>query len=192
QLLTIILLAIFLVYVVMGIQYESLLNPFVILTTIPFALIGVVAILYVTNIPVGATVMLGVILLAGIVVNNSIVLVEFIEIQRREKGLSKEAAVLEAGPLRVRPILMTTLTTIAGMLPLALGIGEGSEILQPLAVSTIGGLLGAMLISLFVIPNMYLLFHDAKEGVVAAMVKRRNKAASVPLVHTEEPEMAAK
>ncbi|HWP82614.1 MAG TPA: efflux RND transporter permease subunit [Bacteroidota bacterium] len=167
DLIIIILLAIFLVYVVMGIQYESLLNPFVILTTIPFALIGVIVGLYVTNIPVGATVMLGVILLAGIVVNNSILLVEFIEIMRREKGMSKEEAALAAGPVRLRPIMMTTLTTVVGMLPLALGIGEGSEVLQPLAVSTIGGLLAATIISLLVIPNVYLALHDFRERFFA-------------------------
>ena len=191
-LITIILLAIFLVYVVMGIQYESLLNPFVILTTIPFALIGVVLSLFMTNIPVGATVMLGVILLAGIVVNNSIVLVEFIEISRRE-GMSKEGAALKAGPLRLRPILMTTLTTVVGMLPLALGIGEGSEILQPLAVSTIGGLVGAMLISLFVIPNLYLLFHGAKDAVAARFGRARaGKLQKEPEVGPDRIEVIAK
>ena len=191
-LITIILLAIFLVYVVMGIQYESLLNPFVILTTIPFALIGVVLSLFMTNIPVGATVMLGVILLAGIVVNNSIVLVEFIVISRRE-GMSKEGAALKAGPLRLRPILMTTLTTVVGMLPLALGIGEGSEILQPLAVSTIGGLVGAMLISLFVIPNLYLLFHGAKDAVAARFGRARaGKLQKEPEVGPDRIEVIAK
>ncbi len=174
-LITIILLAIFLVYVVMGVQYESLLNPFVILTTIPFALIGVVLALFVTNIPVGATVMLGVILLAGIVVNNSILLVEFIEILRNEQGLEKSEAVLRAGPLRLRPILMTTLTTVVGMLPLALGIGEGSEVLQPLAVATIGGLLVATTISLFVIPNVYLVLHDGKEWLAVLLGKKMKR-----------------
>ena len=171
-LITIILLAIFLVYVVMAVQYESLLNPFVILTTIPFALIGVILSLVMTSIPVGATVMLGVILLAGIVVNNSIILVEFIEILRREQGMDKVEAVLAAGPLRLRPILMTTLTTVVGMLPLALGIGEGSEVLQPLAVATIGGLTVSTLVSLLVIPNVYLALHDGKEWLAALMGKR--------------------
>lgn len=166
-LITIILLGIFLVYVVMGVQYESMLNPFVILMTIPFALIGVILALLFTGIPVGATVMLGVILLAGIVVNNSIILVEFIEILRKEQGMNKVDAVLAAGPIRLRPILMTTLTTVVGMLPLALGIGEGSEVLQPLAVATIGGLIVATVISLLVIPNVYLALHDGKEWFAA-------------------------
>lgn len=172
-LITIILLAIFLVYVVMSVQYESLLNPFVILMTIPLSLAGVVFGLYVTGIPVGATVMLGVILLAGIVVNNSIILVEFIEILRKEKGMSKVEAVLAAGPIRLRPILMTTLTTVVGMLPLAMGIGEGSEVLQPLAVATIGGLTFAMALSLVVIPSVYLMFHDVKEWLMALFQRQR-------------------
>ncbi|GJQ20680.1 MAG: cation transporter [Bacteroidia bacterium] len=176
---TIILLAIFLVYVVMAVQYESLLNPFVILTTIPLALIGVILSLFVTGIPVGATVMLGVILLAGIVVNNSIILVEFIEILRTEKGLSKTDAVLAAGPIRLRPILMTTATTVVGMLPLALGLGEGSEVLQPLAVATIGGLLFSTVVSLLIIPCTYLLFQDAKERVTA-MFRKKQTAGKAP------------
>ncbi|MEX2116315.1 MAG: efflux RND transporter permease subunit [Bacteroidota bacterium] len=187
-LIIIILLAIFLVYVVMGVQYESLLNPFVILTTIPLAVVGVVLALYATSIPVGATVMLGVILLAGIVVNNSIILVEFIEILQKEHGKTREQAVLAAGPLRLRPILMTTLTTVAGMLPLALGIGEGSEVLQPLAVATIGGLSFATLVSLFVIPNVYLMFHGAKEWV-ATKIGRMAKAR--PAMKEETPEGAS-
>jgi hydrophobe/amphiphile efflux-1 (HAE1) family protein len=164
-LITIILLAIFLVYIVMGVQYESLLNPFVILTTIPLSMVGVILSLYVTSIPVGATVMLGVILLAGIVVNNSIILVEFIELLQKDHGMTREEAVLAAGPLRLRPILMTTLTTVVGMLPLAFGIGEGSEVLQPLAVATIGGLSFSTIVSLFVIPDVYLLLHWAKDWI---------------------------
>jgi CzcA family heavy metal efflux pump len=165
QLFIMIMLAVFLVYIVMVILYESLLNPFVIMLTIPFALVGVVAALYLTNIPLAATALLGIILLAGIVVNNSIVLVEFIEMMRRDKGLSLVEAVREAGPLRLRPILMTTITTVVGMSPLALGIGEGSETLQPLAVAVIGGLIFAMFLTLFVIPNMYLVFHKTKERI---------------------------
>ncbi len=165
QLFMMILLAVFLVYVVMVILYESLLNPFVIMLTIPFALVGVVAALYITNIPLAATALLGIILLAGIVVNNSIVFVEFIEMMRRDHGMSPVDAVKAAGPLRLRPILMTTTTTCVGMSPLALGVGEGSETLQPLAVAVIGGLLFAMFLTLFVIPNMYLVFHRTKERI---------------------------
>lgn len=165
QLFMMIMLAVFLVYVVMVILYESLLNPFVIMLTIPFALVGVVAALYITSIPLAATALLGIILLAGIVVNNSIVLVEFIEMMRRDHGMTIVEAVREAGPLRLRPIMMTTITTVVGMSPLALGIGEGSETLQPLAVTVIGGLIFAMFLTLFVIPNMYLVIHSTKERI---------------------------
>jgi len=165
QLFMMILLAVFLVYVVMVILYESLLNPFVIMLTIPFALVGVVVALYITNIPLAATALLGIILLAGIVVNNSIVFVEFIEMMRRDHGMSAIEAVKAAGPLRLRPIMMTTITTCVGMSPLALGIGEGFETLQPLAVAVIGGLIFAMFLTLFVIPNMYLVFHRTKERI---------------------------
>jgi multidrug efflux pump subunit AcrB len=165
ELFLMILLAVFLVYVVMVILYESLLNPFVIMLTIPFALIGVIAALYLTNIPLAATALLGIILLAGIVVNNSIVFVEFIEMMRRDHGMSHIDAVKAAGPLRIRPILMTTITTVVGMSPLALGVGEGSETLQPLAVAVIGGLIFAMFLTLFVIPNVYLVFHRTKDRI---------------------------
>jgi CzcA family heavy metal efflux pump len=151
-------LAIFLVFVVMAVQYESLRNPLVILLSIPFALIGVVMGLIVTQTEVSMPVFLGLIMLTGIVVNNAIVLVEQIEIER-EKGQSLVPAILEAARLRLRPILMTSLTTVVGMLPLALGIGEGSEMLQPLAVTIVWGLSLSMLISLILVPGVYRLFH---------------------------------
>jgi hydrophobe/amphiphile efflux-1 (HAE1) family protein len=159
QLLTVILLAIFLVFVVLAVLYESLVNPFVILLAIPLSLIGVGLGLWVTGTPMSAPVLLGVILLAGIVVNNSILLVEYAEQIRRKRGLSREAAVVEAGAIRLRPILMTTLTTAFGMLPLALGIGQGSELMRPLAVAVVSGLSVSMLLTLFVIPSAYVLLN---------------------------------
>ena len=133
-------LAVFLVLVVMAVQYESLRNPVVILFSVPFALIGVALGLGWTGLPISMPVWLGLIMLAGIVVNNAIVLVEYIEIQR-DGGLSRVDAILTAGRLRLRPILMATLTTAVGMLPLALALGEGAELLQPLAVTIVAGLL---------------------------------------------------
>ena len=147
-------LAIFLVLVVMAVQYESLRNPFVILLSVPFALSGVALGLAVTGLPVSMPVWLGTIMLAGIVVNNAIVLVEYIEIQRA-RGLPKLEAVINAGHLRLRPILMATLTTVVGMLPLALALGEGAEMLQPLAVTIVSGLLFSMLVSLLLVPSVY-------------------------------------
>ncbi len=147
-------LAIFLVFVVMAVQYESLLNPLVILLSIPFALIGVQWGLYMAELPISMPVWLGIIMLAGIVVNNSIVLVETIELQKNQ-GLNVRESIIEAGALRLRPILMTTLTTIVGSLPLALGWGEGTQMLQPLAVTVVYGLFFSLLISLFLIPICY-------------------------------------
>ena len=147
-------LAVFLVLVVMAVQYESLRNPVVILFSVPFALIGVALGLGWTGLPISMPVWLGLIMLAGIVVNNAIVLVEYIEIQR-DGGLSRVDAILTAGRLRLRPILMATLTTAVGMLPLALALGEGAELLQPLAVTIVAGLLFSMLVSLFLVPSVY-------------------------------------
>jgi len=147
-------LAIFMVFVVMAVQYESLRNPLIILLSIPFCLIGVSAGLNYTGLPFSMPVWLGLIMLAGIVVNNAIVLVEYIEIARDE-GMKKINAITHAVSVRFRPIMMTTLTTVFGMLPLALAWGEGSEMLQPLAVTLISGLLFAMFVSLLLVPVFY-------------------------------------
>ncbi len=147
-------LALFLVLVVMAVQYESLRNPIIIMLSVPFALTGVVLGLQWAELPVSMPVWLGLIMLAGIVVNNAIVLVEFIEIQRAA-GLDRDAAILEAARLRLRPILMTTLTTVVGMLPLALAWGEGAEMLQPLAVTMVAGLSYSTLVSLVLVPMVY-------------------------------------
>ena len=162
-LMTVTLLAIFLVFVVMAVQYERLANPLVILTAVPLALIGVGAALLITGTNLSAPVLLGVILLVGIVVNNAILLVEYIEIGKREKNLKPFDAVVDAGAIRFRPILMTTLTTVCGMLPLAIGMGEGSELMRPLAISVVGGLLISMLLTLFVVPSLYLIITGFSE-----------------------------
>ncbi len=151
-------LALFLVFVVMAVQYESLRNPAVIMLGVPFALIGVVIGLLATALPLSMPVWLGIIMLIGVVVNNAIVLVEYIELLRLRGG-ALLASIVEAARLRLRPILMTTLTTVAGMSPLALGLGEGSEMLRPLAVCMVFGLLFSMLVSLLLIPSIYLLAH---------------------------------
>ena len=153
-------LAIFFVFVVMAVQYEKLFSPLVILTSLPFALIGVAAALLITGLPLSASVLLGIIFLTGIVVNNAILLVEFAENYQLKEDQSLIDAVTEAGKVRFRPILMTTLTTIFGMLPLAIGLGEGSEILQPLAVTVIGGLVVGTFLTLMILPGMYLLLSD--------------------------------
>ncbi|MBA1333335.1 acriflavin resistance protein, partial [Candidatus Endoriftia persephone str. Guaymas] len=150
-------LALFLVFVVMAVQYESLRNPLVIMLSVPFALIGVVLGLQWSELSLSMPVWLGLIMLAGIVVNNAIVLVEYISLQLQQ-GVALDAAIVEAARLRLRPILMTTLTTlttVAGMLPLALALGEGAEMLQPLAVTIVSGLSFSTLVTLLLIPAVY-------------------------------------
>ena len=147
-------LAVFLVYLVMASQFESLIHPFVILFTIPLALVGAVIALFVTGTTINIVALIGVIMLAGIVVNNAIVLVDLIN-QLRSQGKDKTDAILEAGRARLRPILMTSLTTALGLLPMALGFGEGSEIRAPMAITVIGGLTVSTLLTLIVIPVVY-------------------------------------
>jgi len=160
-------LAIFLVYLVMASQFESLVHPFVILFTIPLALVGAVLALYVTGTTVNVVAFIGVIMLAGIVVNNAIVLVDLIN-QLQAQGVEKTAAILEAGKARLRPILMTTLTTVLGLLPMAIGLGEGSEVRTPMAITVIGGLVVSTLLTLVVIPVVYSLL-DRKRWPATAM-----------------------
>lgn len=150
-------LAVFLVYLVMASQFESLKHPFVILFTIPLSLIGAAFALALSGVVINVVVMIGAILLAGIVVNNGIVLITSVN-QRRGAGLARREAILDAGRTRLRPILMTTLTTVLGLLPLMLGVGEGAEVQRPMAITVIGGLSLATLLTLFVIPVVYTLF----------------------------------
>ena len=171
ELATVVALALFLVFVVLAVQYERLSNPLVILATAPLALIGVSLALTFTATPLSAPVLIGVILLVGIVVNNAILLVEYIEIGRA-RGLSVSRAVVAAGTVRLRPILMTTLTTVLGMTPLALGLGQGAEIMQPLALTVVGGLLGAMFLTLLVVPCMYLIIDRAAAVLRRALTGR--------------------
>ncbi|MEX2257587.1 MAG: efflux RND transporter permease subunit [Woeseia sp.] len=148
------ILAVFLVYLVMASQFESLIHPFVILFTIPLALVGAVLALFLTGTTINVIAFIGVIMLAGIVVNNAIVLVDLIN-KLRAGGTEKFAAIREAGRARLRPILMTTLTTVLGLLPMALGFGEGAEIRTPMAITVIGGLLVSTVLTLVVIPVVY-------------------------------------
>lgn len=150
-------LAIFMVYIVMASQFESFLHPFLILFTVPMACAGSIYGLVLTGTNVSVVVFIGLIMLAGIVVNNAIVLIDRIN-QLRQSGVAKSEAIIEAAQSRLRPILMTTLTTVLGLLPMAIGLGEGSEIRTPMAVTVIFGLLFASLLTLFLIPVLYSLF----------------------------------
>jgi CzcA family heavy metal efflux pump len=174
------LLAVFLVWVVMAVQYESVRNPLVILVSVPLALVGVVLLLRITATPLSAPALLGVILLAGIVVNNAILLVEYVEQIRRERNMAPEQAVVEAGAIRLRPILMTTTTTVLGMLPLAIGIGEGTEMMRPLALSVVGGLSISMILTLVVIPCAYLVIHGAADRLMAWVIGGKREVQPVP------------
>ncbi|NIV17549.1 MAG: MMPL family transporter [Woeseiaceae bacterium] len=147
-------LAIFLVYLVMASQFESLIHPFVILFTIPLALVGAVLALFITGTTINIVALIGVIMLAGIVVNNAIVLVDLIN-QLRSQGMERFDAIMEAGSARLRPILMTSLTTALGLLPMAIGFGEGAEVRAPMAITVIGGLLVSTFLTLVVIPVVY-------------------------------------
>ncbi|MGK0291355.1 MAG: HAE1 family hydrophobic/amphiphilic exporter-1 [bacterium] len=164
------LLAIFLVYIVMASQFESFLQPFIIIFSIPFALSGVILGLMITNQSINVLVFIGLIMLAGIVVNNAIVLVDSIN-QLQTSGLDKIEAIIQAGRSRLRPILMTSLTTALGLLPMALGIGEGAEMRTPLAITVISGLLSSTLLSLVVIPLIYQVIIREKRPKEEQLVK---------------------
>jgi HAE1 family hydrophobic/amphiphilic exporter-1 len=144
-------LAVFLVYVVMAVQFESVRYPFVILLAVPLGIVGAVAALWISGTPLSVLALIGAVMLAGIVVNNAIVLVDAV-LRRRRAGQGLEQAIVGAGRERLRPIVMTTATTVLALLPLALGLGAGGELRRPLALTVIGGLTGATLLTLFVIP----------------------------------------
>ncbi|HEX9783802.1 MAG TPA: efflux RND transporter permease subunit [Opitutaceae bacterium] len=159
-------LAVFLVYIVMASQFESLVHPFIIMFSVPLALIGVVAALWIGHIPLSIIVFIGLIMLAGIVVNNAIVLIDFINTLRRA-GAELDDAVRQAGAARLRPILMTTLTTVLGLLPMALGLGEGAEIRAPMAITVIVGLTSSTILTLVVIPTLYVAIERIRPRAVA-------------------------
>ncbi|MEM9003233.1 MAG: efflux RND transporter permease subunit [Cyanobacteria bacterium P01_F01_bin.86] len=152
-------LATFLVFTVMAVQYNSLIDPLVIMLTVPLALAGGILGLFITQTAIGATVIVGAVLLVGIVVNNAIILVELANQIYHDDGCDRPTAILKAAPQRLRPILMTTVTTVLGLLPLALGIGDGSEFLQPMGIVVFSGLSLSTLLTLFIIPCFYTLLH---------------------------------
>ena len=155
-----ILMAVVLIYMVMAAQFERFLDPLIVMVTVPLAFIGVVPTLLLTGTSLNMQSLMGVVMLIGIVVNNAIVLVDYINLMRREQSLGIREAVVQAGRLRLRPILMTTCTTVLGMLPLAFGGGAGGEIQAALARSVIGGLTVSTLITLVLIPAVYTSVHD--------------------------------
>ena len=161
-----ILLAIFLVYIVMASQFESTLNPLTIMFTIPFALIGSIWALFITDKVISVIVLIGIVMLAGIVVNNAIVLVDCIN-QRRRDGMERRAAIIEAGKLRFRPIIMTATTTILALIPMSLGFGKGAELRSAMGITVIGGLLTSTILTLVIIPIVYDLIEGCKSKIIS-------------------------
>lgn len=155
-----IILALVLIYMVMASQFESIKDPFIVMFSVPFALIGVSVILYLTGTTYNIQTYIGIIMLAGIVVNNAILLVNTTNQLRQAEGMKLREAIEEAGRRRLRPILMTALSTVLGLLPMAIGLGEGSETQAPLARAVVGGLLSSTLITLILIPVLYSLFES--------------------------------
>ena len=170
------LLAVGLIYMVLASLFESLVHPFTIMLTVPLALIGVVGGLLVRGLPFGVMAAIGTILLAGIAVNGSIVLVDHVTHLRR-RGVAREQALVEAAKVRLRPILMTSLTTMLALVPLALGVGTGASLRAPLAVAVIGGLLTSTVMTLFVVPCLYSLLDDLRPQRVR---EERARAAGAP------------
>ncbi len=169
------LLAVFLVYLVMASQFESFRQPMVIMTSVPLALVGAILSLWITGTPISVVALIGVVMLAGIVVNNAIVLLDTVNQLRRDEGMELADALREGGRLRLRPIIITTLTTVLGLLPLALIQGEGAELRAPLAIPVIGGLLVATVLTLVVVPVLYHLV----EGRTLRRAQERASAAGV-------------
>lgn len=164
QLILMLLLGVLFIYLIMVAQFQSLLSPFIIMFTIPLAFTGGFLGLFLTGSEISVIAMIGFVMLSGIIVNNGIVLVDYIN-QLRKRGMSKKEAIAQAGSTRLRPILMTAFTTVLGLLTMAMGIGLGADMIQPMAIVTIGGLLYGTLLTLLVVPCIYDLFHREKSMV---------------------------
>ena len=159
------ILAIAFIYIVLASQFESFLEPFIIMLSMPLALVGALLLLLATGKHLGMPAMIGVVMLMGLVTKNAILLIDYTNRLRREQGLGVRDALLAAGPVRLRPIMMTTVAMVLGMLPSALGTGDGSEFRAPISIATIGGLITSTLLTLVVIPVAYLLLEGAVERV---------------------------
>jgi len=171
----------FLVYMVMASQFESLLDPFIIIFTVPLALMGAIWSLFITGTSISVTALIGMVLLVGIVVNNGIVMVDYINQLREKQGYHLWTAILTGGKRRIRPILMTALTTILAMVPIALKLGSGAELWVPMARSVIGGLILATALTLFLIPIIYLIFEKLS-------LKREQKKRGIEMKSIVKPE----
>src|SRR5690606_37761163 len=165
------ILAVVLVYIILAAQYESLTQPFIIMFTMPLAFVGGIWGLVVTGRPLSVPAFIGLVMVVGIVLNNGIVLVDFIN-QLRERGMDRRTALLVGCRTRLRPVLMTTTTTVLAMMPLALGLGEGSEIQSPIAIVTIAGLVLSTVLTLALVPTVYSVVDDVTAWFVRVVVRR--------------------
>jgi HAE1 family hydrophobic/amphiphilic exporter-1 len=179
----VVILAIALIYMLLAAQFESFLDPLVIMVAVPFATIGIIGSLWITHRAFGLTAFIGALMLVGIAVKNAILVVEFTKQLRRDEGYDAREALMHAGPMRLRPILMTTLATLGGMLPIALGIEAGSETQAPLGTVVIGGLITSTLLSLVVVPTIYLLvarYIEPRFAPKPPTIRRRRAEPPVP------------
>lgn len=172
DLLILLIISTLLVYIVMASQFESLTYPFIIILSVPFAFIGSLLLLAITGTPLGIMAFIGLIMLVGMVVKNGIVLIDYINLNR-ERGMSIISAVVHGGRSRLRPVLMTALTTILGMIPLAIGTGQGSEIWKSLGISIVGGMTFSTIVTLIFVPALYSIF--GSYGVVRKRKQHREK-----------------
>jgi HAE1 family hydrophobic/amphiphilic exporter-1 len=168
------ILIVILVYIVMATQFESLAYPFIIMFTIPFAMSGVFMALWISSTPLSLIALIGAIMLVGIVTKNGIVMVDYMNLLV-ERGSNVADAVIAGGKSRLRPVLMTSLTTILGMVPMAMGIGEGSETWQPMGISVVGGLLVSTFLTLFIVPALYAMMEGRKERKAARKAARQKE-----------------
>jgi len=172
------ILAILLVYMIMASQFESLVYPFIVMFEIPLAFIGVGLALFITGQTLSLSSFMGIIMLVGIVVNNAIVLIDYVN-QLRKKGVDMFRALIEGGVTRLRPILITSLTTIFGMLPMVLTRQEGSEMMRPMAIAVIGGLLASTVLTLVVIPVIYSIVENISRQIIiktnSILIKNRDE-----------------
>src|SRR5690606_23943239 len=177
------LLAMILVYMIMAAQFESLIHPFTILLSVPLGIAGAIAALWLTGSGLNSMSLIGMVVLVGIAVNDAIVKVDFIN-QARRRGLPLREAILDAGRARLRPILMTTVTTVLGLLPMALGIGRGADLRAPLAVALIGGLISSTALTLIIVPVAYDLIEHASIRVRRLLGRPEPALVSEPVPAT--------
>jgi HAE1 family hydrophobic/amphiphilic exporter-1 len=178
--------AIMLMYLILVIQFGSFLDPLAILVSLPLSLIGVVAALLITGDTLNIMSLIGVMLLMGIVAKNAILLIDFAKWAREDRGVPRREALIQAGRIRIRPIMMTTLALIAGMIPVALGRGEGADFRAPLGRAVIGGVIASTVLSLLVIPTVYEIFDEWREWLFGRF-SRAARHATVPISPQASP-----